>query len=232
MSALKTAVVNAPKTHTATIVFLHGLGDSGHGWVPVAKMLSPILPHVKWVLPHAPSRPITVNFGMAMPGWYDIHKLGPGGKEDAEGVMSSIAQVSKIVDDEIKAGIAPERIVVGGFSQGGALSIVYSLASGIKLGGFLSLSGYLPLTDANLDKVSSRRTKIRVKKNTNNETPMLMCHGDQDETVPYKWGKLSYEKIVELGKKVEAFKTYKGMGHSSSSEEVSDVAEFLTKVLP
>ncbi|KAJ3012641.1 acyl-protein thioesterase [Thoreauomyces humboldtii] len=203
--------------------FLHGLGDSGHGWIPVAQILQPLLPHVKFVLPHAPSRPVTVNFGMAMPAWYDIANFGPGGTEDSEGVSTSVSQISHLINEEIKAGIPANRIVLGGFSQGSAVSIIYSLASEIKLAGFVALSGYLPLTNANLEKI---------RKPENKDTAMLMCHGAEDEVVAYRWGKMSYEKLLELGKKVNDFKTYRGMGHSSCPEEIQDVAAFLQSVLP
>ncbi|TPX57482.1 hypothetical protein PhCBS80983_g03813 [Powellomyces hirtus] len=221
--ALKVVTVPAISKHTATVFFLHGLGDSGHGWAPVAKMLQPLLPHVKFVLPHAPERPITINFGTKMPGWYDIQALGPGGKEDPEGVATSISQVSQLIEDEIKGGIPADRIVLGGFSQGGAVTNIYSLGGSHKLAGLVALSSYVPLTEKRLEQIQNP---------TNKETPMFMGHGDADQVVAHKWGKMSYDKIVELGKKVEPFKTYRGMGHSSSPEEISDVGAFLKKVLP
>ncbi|KNC99734.1 palmitoyl-(protein) hydrolase [Spizellomyces punctatus DAOM BR117] len=220
-AALKYLVVPAKSKHTATVFFLHGLGDSGNGWAPVAKMLQPLLPHVKWVLPHAPQKPVSINFGMAMPAWYDIHHLGPGGREDEAGVMDSVSKITELINDEIRSGISADRIVLGGFSQGAAVSIVYSLTSNTRLAGFTCLSGYLPLT-TNIDKLTN---------STNKGTPMLMCHGDADEVVAYQWGKMTYDKLKELDRKVE-FKTYRGMGHSSSNDEVKDVAEFLKELLP
>ncbi|KAI8998268.1 Phospholipase/carboxylesterase/thioesterase [Gaertneriomyces semiglobifer] len=221
-AALKSIIVPATSTHTATVFFLHGLGDSGHGWAPVAKMLQPLLPHIKWILPHAPSRPITINMGMAMPGWYDIYQLSPGGKEDTLGVTDSVSKIGDLIQQEIQAGIPPSRIVLGGFSQGSAVSITYSMLSEQKLAGFACLSGYLPLNPDTL------RTKMN---DVNKETPMLMCHGDADEVVAYQWGKMSFEKIKELGRNVE-FKTYKGVGHSSDMQELRDLAKWLSDVVP
>ncbi|KAJ3145454.1 hypothetical protein HDU89_007079 [Geranomyces variabilis] len=221
--ALKSVVVPATAKHSATVFFLHGLGDSGAGWAPVAKMLSPALPHVKWVLPNAPTRPITVNMGMPMPGWYDIQSLSPGGREDSEGISASLSQVSQLIDEEIKAGIPADRIVLGGFSQGAAMTIVYGLCGAQKLKGLISLSGYVPLTDKHLEKMGN---------SANKETEMMMGHGDEDQVVAYKWGKASYDKLVEMGKTLQPFRTYRGMAHSSSEDEIREVGAFLKKLLP
>ncbi|KAJ3160453.1 hypothetical protein HDU86_000787 [Geranomyces michiganensis] len=186
-------------------------------------MLSPALPHVKWVLPNAPSRPITINMGMPMPGWYDIASLGPGGREDSEGISESLTQVSQLIDEEIKAGIPADRIVLGGFSQGAAMTIVYGLCGSQKLKALIALSGYITLTEKHLEKMRNP---------VNKDTDMFMGHGDEDQVVAYKWGKASYDKIVELGKAVQPFRTYRGMAHSSSEEEIRDVGAFLMKNLP
>ncbi|KAJ1927906.1 hypothetical protein EC988_010201, partial [Linderina pennispora] len=147
-SALTSVVLKARAQHTASVIFLHGLGDSGHGWAPVAQILSRTLPHVKFILPNAPESPVTLNFGMSMPSWYDIRSLERVTKdEDEAGMRESMIKVNKIISDEVAAGISPERIVLGGFSQGGAMTLFTGLQSELKLGGLIVLSAYLPIRD-------------------------------------------------------------------------------------
>ncbi|KAJ3033729.1 hypothetical protein HDV00_005879 [Rhizophlyctis rosea] len=221
-AALRSVVVPAASQHTATLIFLHGLGDSGHGWAPVGKMLQPQLPHVKFIFPHAPSNPVTLNGGMAMPSWHDIYVLAPGGPEDTKGLKSSVESVWQLIRDEIDSGTPANRIALGGFSQGegGAITLLTAATTDIKLAGFLILSGYSPTAD-----LESR------KKETNKDTPILMCHGDADEVVPYSWGQMSYDLVKSLGFKIN-FKSYRNMGHSSSDAELRDVSTFLKEVLP
>ncbi|KAJ3332519.1 hypothetical protein HDU76_013957 [Blyttiomyces sp. JEL0837] len=221
-NALKVIAVPATKKHTATVFFLHGLGDSGHGWYPVAKEIQPLLPHVKFILPHAPRIPITINGGFSMPGWYDIISLDRhDDRVDEKGMMTTVAAINQMIKDEIAAGISPKRIVLGGFSQGAAMTLLTSLTTDIKLAGFIGLSGYLPL-HKKVDQIVS---------STNQWTPYFMGHGDSDEVVEYEWGKLSADRLKEMGREV-TFKTYRGMGHSSSEAELRDITAFLKQVLP
>ncbi|PVG00503.1 alpha/beta-hydrolase [Serendipita vermifera] len=151
---LSSITVNPSTKHTATVIFLHGLGDSGYGWEPVAKMLArnPKLSHIKWILPNAPDQPVTLNFGMKMPSWFDIRSLdkdltADDGGEDADGMLASALSVNKIVTTQVDdENIPANRIVVGGFSQGAALSLITGLTSERRLGGLVSLSGWLPLS--------------------------------------------------------------------------------------
>ncbi|KAJ3031800.1 hypothetical protein HK097_005408 [Rhizophlyctis rosea] len=219
-AALRSVVVPATQKHTATLFFLHGLGDSGHGWAPVGQMLQRQLPHVKFVFPHAPSQPVTLNGGMAMPSWHDIYVLAPGGPEDTEGLKRSVDGVSQLIKEEIDSGIPSDRIALGGFSQGGAITLLTAVTTEYKLAGFLALSTYSPIAD-----LASRQ------KDTNKQAPILQCHGDADEVVPYSWGKMSHDLVKSLGFNVN-FKTYRYMGHSSCDEEIKDVATFLKEVLP
>ncbi|KAJ3030310.1 UNVERIFIED_CONTAM: hypothetical protein HDU68_009463 [Siphonaria sp. JEL0065] len=178
-------------------------------------------PHVKWVLPNAPSIPITLNGGYRMPGWYDIISLDhTKRKEDEKGMLETVEKINKLIKEEIASGIKSKRIVLGGFSQGSAMSLLTALKTDIKLGGIVGLSGYLPLAD----KAEEFATTA------NQWTPIFMGHGDSDEVVSHTWGKLSAEKLKEtLGRQV-TFKTYRGMGHASSNAEMSDLARFLGEV--
>ncbi|KAI9596509.1 Phospholipase/carboxylesterase/thioesterase [Syncephalis fuscata] len=218
-----TAIEQAPrKKHTATVFFIHGLGDSGAGWAPVTEELAELMPHVKFVLPNAPTRPVTLNFGMSMPAWYDIQSLAEMDQdEDDKGLSDSLAKLTKLIRDEIYKGIPSNRIVIGGFSQGSAMALLTGMTFDFKLAGIVSLSGYLPL-----------RTKIStMMSDANRKTPIFMGHGDSDEVVQYKFGTLSEQTLKKLGYPV-TFKAYRGMGHSSSPEELRDMLKFLQEVIP
>lgn len=130
---MKPLIIPPSAAHKSTVILLHGLGDSGHGWHGAAEMLSPSLPNTKWILPHAPSIRITLNFGASMPGWYDILSLSPNAKEDEAGLYKSIGFLSSLISDEIKAGIPSEKIILAGFSQGAALSLIYGISTNVKL---------------------------------------------------------------------------------------------------
>lgn len=148
--ALEFLTVLPTAKHTASVIVLHGLGDSGHGWKPVAQMLAkdPKLAHIKWILPHAHKTPVTLNMGMNMPSWFDITslELDSVGGEDSKGMLASSVLVNRIITAEVdEANISADRIVLGGFSQGAALSLLTGLTSERRLGGIFALSGWLPL---------------------------------------------------------------------------------------
>ena len=204
---------------TAVVFMLHGLGDTAAGWTDVAFMLRDAVPHAKWVLPTAPTRPITLNGGMPMPGWYDITSLDSiQGREDREGLAETTSYIGALVDAEIAAGVPANRIIVAGFSQGAA-SALMQLRREVALAGVVGLSGYLPLAG---DGVASP---------ANAATPVLLCHGDADMVVAYRFGSASADALKAAGLPV-TFKTYGGMGHSACPEELQDVADFLEKHIP
>ena len=164
--ALQSITIPATAKHTATVIFLHGLGDSGAGWAPVARLLSrnPNLQHIKWVLPHAPVQRVTLNMGMSMPSWFDIATLtfnNPAGDasaaaaagirgdrlEDQDGILNSAMAVGRLIAKEVDdEGIEAKRILLGGFSQGAALGLVTGLTSERRLAGLVCLSGWLPMS--------------------------------------------------------------------------------------
>ncbi|KAI8905944.1 putative acyl-protein thioesterase-1 [Gorgonomyces haynaldii] len=213
------SITIAPKQHTATIIFLHGLGDSGHGWEPVGEMLKHEFPQVKWIFPHAPSIPITLNGGMRMPGWYDIYDLSDRQQEDEQGLLNTQQAIQRLLHEESKL-VPPSRIILGGFSQGAATTLLASLTHDTKLGGFIGLSGYLPLAS----KASELDNKI------NHETPYFLGHGTHDPVVSFQWGQKSKEKLETLGKKLE-FHAYPGMQHSTCPQEFQDLSAFISRIL-
>ncbi|WVR08963.1 acyl-protein thioesterase 1 [Kwoniella sp. DSM 27419] len=227
----------APKeVHTATVIFLHGLGDSGHGWLPVAKMLWKSFPHVKWILPHAPAIPITLNRGMSMPGWFDIStldKLTNSAYDDEQGMNASVASVDKLIQAEVDAGISEDRIVVGGFSQGGAISILTALTSKRKLGGVIGLSTWLPLNHK-AEEIKTSHAK---------DTAIFLGHGTVDPVVDYEYGQQSVEILTKklgfpllpegttFARPGIRFESYRGMPHSSCPQEIEDLKAWLTEAL-
>ncbi|KAL2149958.1 hypothetical protein VTH82DRAFT_7634 [Thermothelomyces myriococcoides] len=220
----------ATARHTATVIFVHGLGDTGHGWASAVEnwRRRQRLDEVKFILPHAPAIPITCNWGMRMPGWYDIRVLDGNVEslrrnEDEAGILQSQAYFHELIQKEIDAGIPPERIVLGGFSQGGAISIFSGLTAKVKLAGIVALSSYLLLSLKFHDLVP--------KPEFNKDTPIFMAHGDSDKVVNTELGKLSYEALKGMGYNV-TMKIYKDMGHTACLEEIDEVEAFLRERLP
>ncbi|KAI9306453.1 Phospholipase/carboxylesterase/thioesterase [Cunninghamella echinulata] len=217
-SHLTSLIVNSRSKHTATVVFLHGLGDSGAGWSFLAEELSNIFPYIKWVLPNAPSRPITLNGGYKMPGWFDITGLDKSSlnDEDEKGMLDSLTSINQIIRQEVENGIPSERIIVGGFSQGGVMSLLTGLTSEYKFGGVIGCSCWLALAE----KMKTMGSEA------NKKTPVLMCHGTADNVVQYQFGKESSEALKNYGYDV-TFKSYSGLAHSASPQELRDISDFI-----
>lgn len=211
-------VIKATAKHTATLIFLHGLGDTGHGWA--AGMAEIIQPHVKCVCPTAAAMPVTLNAGYRMPSWFDLYALSMEGPEDESGIKRSAEYLHSLIEEEIKLGIRSDRIVVGGFSQGGAVAIYSALTYAKPLAGIVGLSTWLPL---------NKQFPGIIKGNS--DIPMLQCHGDADPIVPFKWGDLS-ANVIKTFMKSHEFKYYAGLMHSSCDQEMKDVRDFLAKHLP
>jgi len=219
LSNMPEPVVVAPSgKHTATIIFLHGLGDTGHGWASSIADIRP--PHVKVICPTANKMPVTLNSGFQMPSWFDLLSLDPAGKEDEAGIKKAAQVVDLIIAEELKTGIPADRIMIGGFSQGGALSLYTALHTNHKLAGVVALSCWFPL-----------HKQIAGSSQTNRDIPFLQAHGDCDPVVPFKWGQLTSQLLRDILPNHE-FKSYKGMMHSSSEEEMKDVKQFIAKCLP
>ncbi|KAF5488527.1 Acyl-protein thioesterase 1 [Colletotrichum fructicola] len=223
-------VFPAAGKHTATVIFAHGLGDTGNGWASAVEnwRRRQRLDEVKFVLPHAPQIPITCNFGMRMPGWFDIKKLDGTVEslrenEDAPGILASNEYFHSLVQAEVDAGIPADRIVLGGFSQGGAMAIFSGLTGTHKVAGIVGLSCWLLL--------SERFASLVPADKPNQATPIFMGHGDADPLVRPELGALSMEALKKLGYDVSRT-LYPGMGHSACLEELDDVEAFLLKQLP
>ncbi len=201
----------------ATVIWLHGLGADGHDFEPIVPELRLAKP-VRFVFPHAPIRPVTINQGMRMRAWYDIFQFG-GGPEDDAGVRASQKMVDEMVSSERKRGITPSKIILAGFSQGGAIVLQTALRHPERLAGVMALSTYLPLS-ASLEKERSP---------ANHDVPIFMAHGKFDDIIPIDKAKRSHEILEKLGYPV-TWKEYP-MPHSVCAEEIGDISRFLVSLL-
>ena len=204
---------------TAAIIFLHGLGDSGHGWSEIARMPAFAgMKGVRFVFPHANDMPVTMNNGMKMPSWYDID-LTQRQREDEAGLRASQALIEALIAREKARGIAANRIVLAGFSQGCVMTLQTGLRHPEKLAGLICLSGYLPLAG----QVAAERNL------ESKDMPIFMAHGRFDQVIPVAWGQQTRDALTALGYPVE-WHEY-SMEHSSCPEELNDMVVWLKKVL-
>jgi len=213
----------APVKRTAAVIFSHGLGDSSAGWSFLADQLGSRMPWVQWVFPDAPIQPVSLNMGTPMPSWFDILSLRPDAPEDEKGLLESVKTIQALVDKQVQAGIPSDRIVVGGFSQGGAISILTGLMCPSPLAGVVSLSGFLTLKDKIKQLQGPHASTLNV----------FWGHGTQDPVVQYPWGAKSVDFLKEeLGLKNVVFKSYPDLVHSASPLELRDLAEWLMTRIP
>jgi len=206
---------------TAAVILLHGLGADGHdfaGLVPELDLRG--CPGIRFVFPHAPAIPVTVNGGHAMPAWYDITGTDLVSDQDAAGIQNSELAVLALIAHEMERGIASENIVLAGFSQGAAMALHTALRLPFALAGVIALSGYLPLAD-----------RLGVERShANTITPIFMAHGMSDTVVVPQRGEETRDALQALGYPVEwhAYDTE----HNVIPEEIEDMAVFLRRVLP
>jgi predicted esterase len=178
-------VVIGPEKHTATVIFMHGLGDTAKGWADAMHWMAKAMPWVKFVLPTATNLPITMNGGMAMPAWYDIQGLPERSMETCEGIADSSLVVKALIEAELSDGMTPNRIIVAGFSQGGAMALWAGLQHDVKtpFAGVLCMSGYLPNPASWTPSAAALKTKV------------CMCHGELDPMVRLSWAEDAKEAL-------------------------------------
>lgn len=212
---LENITIESGKNPRHSIIWLHGLGADGHDFEPVAGEIR--LPcAMRYIFPHAPMRPVTINGGFVMRAWYDIAGQDIGARQDAAGIRASQAAVEALIAREVARGIAPHNIFLAGFSQGGAIALHIALRQSAPLGGVLALSAYLPLADSVPDEMQAG-SRI---------TPVFMAHGRSDSVVPYKLGVDSREALLALGCAVE-WHEY-AMPHSVCDAELRDIETWLS----
>lgn len=205
---------------TSAVIWLHGLGADGYDFVPIVNELRlPATLATRFIFPHATPRPVTINNGFVMRAWYDITGFGPERAEDDVGLRESDAVVKKYIEQQIAQGIAANRIVLAGFSQGGAMAFQTGLRYPQRLGGILALSTYLPLRASVATEASA----------ANRDVPILMCHGAHDGVVPAVLGETSRDILLKLGYRIE-WRSYP-MAHQVCLEEVMDISKWLQQRL-
>jgi phospholipase/carboxylesterase len=212
----ESVVLEPTTTADAAVIWLHGLGADGYDFVPIVQELRlPATMAVRFIFPHAAPRPVTINNGFVMRAWYDITSLGPDRKEDDVGIRESATVVNQYVQQQSARGVESQRIVIAGFSQGGAIALQAGLRYPERIAGIMALSTYLPLRDA----VAAEATQA------NRDVPILMCHGLRDDVVPAALGKASRDVLTSLGYQVE-WQSYP-MEHRVCMEEVLDISKWL-----
>jgi phospholipase/carboxylesterase len=220
---LETIEKESAANPTASVIWMHGLGADGNDFVPIVQELDLTgAPAIRFIFPHAPMQPVSINNGYVMRAWYDVKWGDLEGKSkqaDEAGVRASQAAISQIIDRQIEEGIAAEKIVLAGFSQGGAIALQTGLRYPKRLAGIMALSTYLPLAETLLQEAAQE----------NRKTSILMAHGTQDNVVPYAMGERSAAFLVQQGYDVE-WHEYP-MQHSVALEELVHVAAWLKKVL-
>jgi phospholipase/carboxylesterase len=205
----------------ACVIWLHGLGADGHDFEPIVPelRLDPGL-NIRFIFPHAPMIPVTINQGFVMRAWFDIRAADISNEPDEEGLHASAELVSELIDEQISAGIGSERIVLAGFSQGGAIVLQAGLRYYRELAGIMALSTYLPLEELLEAEKSDANAAI----------PVFLAHGSDDPVIAVDLAYRSRGLLEKHGYKVD-WHEYKGMAHSVSEQEIYHMAEWLEKVL-
>ncbi len=220
MPTLESVIVETGPKPTFTIIWMHGLGADGHDFEPlVPELLDDGMAPMRFVFPHAPVRPVTINNGYPMRAWYDIIGIDRRSAEDFDGIQGSADAIRALIKREVNEGIAATRIAIAGFSQGGAMALHVATRHPDKLAGVIALSCYLPLAR----QFATERTDVNLA------TPVFMAHGTQDPVVPFAMGDESRRILEGTGYRVE-WRQYV-MPHSLCEPEVADIRAFLKRIV-
>ena len=206
--------VEPPK---GVVVFLHGLGADGHDFKDI--FTKPQFNKIRFILPHAPYQPVTINQGYEMRAWYDLYDLSFENDEDELGMERSSLSINKLIEDQISFGIPSEKIIIGGFSQGAAMSFYLGLKYPKKLGGIAALSGYLPLKDKLTDSLKGKLANM----------PIFMAHGLYDNVIEIGIADSSFEKLSKEFNSASFLKY--PMGHEVCEKEIDDLSIFFNQLL-
>ena len=213
-------VVEPTVKHDASVIWMHGLGASAHDFADMPRIIS--RPGTRWVFPNAPVRPVTLNNGWRMPSWFDIrHLVGQSNdeRECPDEAQESAEIIMSLIEDEHARGVPYNRIVLVGFSQGGAMSLYTGSRFSQRIAGMVCMSGYLIFPEVHMD----------VSHSSNRDTPILVCHGTRDDMVPFTAGQKTVEFLRENGWEVD-FEHYP-MFHEVCMSEIEKVGEFFSKIL-
>lgn len=213
-------ILDVGNNPTHAIIWLHGLGANGHDFEAIVPQLH--LPEgvsIRFVFPNAPDRPVTVNGGMLMPAWYDIKGIDIASKQDLDGMSESFSFVEQLISEQVSAGIGADKIILAGFSQGGAVVLYTMLRSKFSVLGVMALSCYLPFADVSATEQTGNNLK----------TSVFMGHGTMDPVVPHELGLKSRDTLNQLGYQT-SWREYP-MQHSVSLEEIMDISSWLSALI-
>lgn len=203
-----------------SVIWLHGLGADGHDFEPIVpELVFRQKPFTRFIFPHAPIRPVSLNMGYEMPAWYDIYAIDAQAKQDEIGIHESADRITALIEQEHQQGVDYAHIVLAGFSQGGAMALYLGLRYPQRLAGILAMSTYLPLADNLATEISS----------VNVHTPVFMAHGEFDQVVPLALGELSRQQLQQQGCSVQ-WQVY-SMEHGVMPDEIHDIGKWLDTVL-
>lgn len=216
---LETIEVQTGPNPAGSVIWLHGLGADGHDFEPIVPQLAlDGGPALRFVFPHAPVRPVTLNNGMAMRAWFDIFSLDKSGPVDESGIRQSAAGVEQLIARELERGISLDRITLAGFSQGGVIATFVALRYPVSLAGLMALSTYLPMPVSLASEISPVAKKL----------PILLAHGDYDPVLPISLGQNLHAALVSENLLVD-WRTYP-MEHAVCPQEIHDIRDFLQRV--
>lgn len=217
MSELLPCVEIGSDSCTHSIIWLHGLGADGHDFEPIVDELS-LSKEIRFIFPHAPSQPVTVNNGMTMPAWYDIKSAQIDNMQDETGIRQSQKSILALIEREIERSINSENIILAGFSQGGAIALHTALRYEKPLAGIMGLSAYLPLAETVANEINE----------VNHKTPIFLAHGKYDQIVPFQLASNTNVILNKLSYTTE-LKQYE-MEHSVCPEEIDDISDWINSV--
>ncbi len=220
MEKLPSEIVKTAEDTEFTVIWMHGLGADGNDFVPVIPELRlPATLKVKFIFPHAPSRPVTLNNGMSMPAWYDLLSLDRSNNAKEDDILTTVSWINKFIDDEVANGTPSEKILLAGFSQGGVIAFHTGLRYPKKLAGIMALSTYIPFADSLLGSMEGVQKGISI----------FAAHGQQDPVIPFaSW----QEYVPQLEAKGFAVESHSyPMQHSVNMEEINDISAWLQKTL-
>ena len=218
MSLLPCIDIEPQSAATATVIWLHGLGADGNDFVPIVpEMRLPSSMAVRFLFPNAPSIPVTINGGFVMPAWYDITEINIDRKIDSTQLIESAEKIRQLIDRETERGIPSHRIVLAGFSQGGAVAYQAALTHMQPLAGLLCMSSYFATRESITPNSANKRL------------PIFICHGSEDPVVPERMGRDARQQLASMGYSVE-YESYP-MDHAVCAQEIVDVSRWLQRVL-
>ncbi|MFQ5468933.1 MAG: alpha/beta hydrolase [Gammaproteobacteria bacterium] len=212
--------INPEKPADCSMIWLHGLGADGNDFVGIVEQLDlPRNRNIRFVFPHAPMQPVTINGGHIMRAWYDIDSLEFVNREDEQGIRASAEAVTELIENEVNRGISSRNILLAGFSQGGAIALHLGLRHPEPLGGILALSTYLPVAD----KVNKEKSPAQA------DMPIMMAHGSVDDVIPVQLARQSSETLISMGFDLQ-WHQY-AMSHMVCPEEIRDISAWISTLI-